>query len=90
MATYLLEVTHRYGDMRECSEKTIIEAESVQMVKYWYHNQYKQFGFNPTWATDKHTIDIGGGEVVELEWIEQIPSYDIPVLEDYLPQFPKE
>lgn len=33
-----------------------IEAEDVQKVKYYFHKHYRQFGWNPSWATNKHTI----------------------------------
>lgn len=87
--THVLEIAHLFGEQKVIS-KHYIEAESVQMVKYWFHRHYKQWGHNPGWATNKHTIDVGGRQVVELEWVEAIDSiHEAEVLRDHLPVFPK-
>lgn len=90
MEHYLLEVAHLFGD-RRVHELTYIESPSRQMVKYWYHKHFKPFGFNPGWATSKHTLDIGDGQVVEIEAIEKFDDRKRgEVASEILTHFPKE
>lgn len=86
---HLIEIAHHVGE-HQIYTKHFIEADDRQKVKYWFHRYYKQFGHTPDWATNKHTIDAVGREVVELEYIEELADHArARILEDELPIFPK-
>jgi hypothetical protein len=86
---HLIVEAHHIGE-HEIHTRHYIEADDRQKVKYWFHRFYKQFGHKPDWATNKHTIDTGGREVVELEQIKRIgDSTKAHVLDEELPRFPK-
>jgi hypothetical protein len=89
MASFVMDVAHLLGET-QVIEKWFIEAENRQKAKYWFHRHYKQFGYQPGWATNKHTIDIGGPQVVELEWLTEIEDpARAEILADELVEFPK-
>jgi len=90
LESYQLEIAHLFGDQRVHTNH-YIEAEDRQMVKYWFHHHYKSFGHTARWATNEHTIELRGGHVVEIEWINRLDSVQmIDAADRLLPHFPKE
>lgn len=90
MPEFLLVVMNRIGDI-ELETQHYIEADSHQHVKYWYHAVQKESGFtNPSWATNKHTLEGPNGHVTEIEHIQKLNYAESPVIEQNLSRWPKE
>jgi hypothetical protein len=86
MPEFLLTVEE--NDANEHFTKHVIQANSRQMVKYYYHKRLKDWGFTDT-SYGTHALEGARGLVTDIHEIERLDRHEYEILSDYLSTWDK-
>ena len=86
MAHYLMTLIEGYGDYENLTHY-IVEADSRQMVKYYFHHTLKGRGYHDADWGDKHHLDSWDSGHVAIENITLLDPVERKVMENHITEW---